>query len=261
MRTIQLCLLLPIASALLRSPVTSNRPAVPQRGPSRFFLDTAEVAEWEELLPLGIFHGVTTNPTLLERAGIACTIEACRSLAATAGSLGAEEIMFQAWGNSPGAMTETGLALHSIEPARVTVKVPVTSDGTVAAAELIRRGVRVCMTACYSREQALVAAAVGAEYIAPYLGRMVDAGKDGLEECRAMQSITDGLGSTTRILVASIREPVSLGALASSGLDTFTFSPPVARALFDEPLTNNAAAEFELSAERGGAYSSFWGTP
>ena len=62
-------------------------------------------------------------------------------------------------------MVETGLRLASIEPARVTVKVPVTAAGTAAAAELVQRGVRVCLTACYGREQALVAASVGAEYL------------------------------------------------------------------------------------------------
>ena len=94
----------------------------------------------------------------------------------------------QAWGATTEAMVETGLRLASIEPARVTVKVPVTAAGTAAAAELVQRGVRVCLTACYGREQALVAASVGAEYLAPYLGRMDDAGKDGMEECRAMQA-------------------------------------------------------------------------
>ena len=79
-----------------RSAVAPENLAV-ARGGSRFFLDTADVAEWEALLPLGMFHGVTTNPTLLERAGVACTVDACRQLAGTAAALGVEEIMFQAW--------------------------------------------------------------------------------------------------------------------------------------------------------------------
>ena len=174
----------PSPLAASRSAVAPENPAV-ARGGSRFFLDTADVAEWEALLPLGMFHGVTTNPTLLER--VACTVEACRQLAVTAGALGVEEIMFQAWGATTEAMVDQGLRLASIEPARVTVKVPVTAAGTAAAAELVQRGVRVCLTACYGREQALVAASVGAEYLAPYLGRMDDAGKDGMAECRAMQ--------------------------------------------------------------------------
>ena len=84
----------PLAAS--RSAVAPENPAV-ARGGSRFFLDTADVAEWEALLPLGMFHGVTTNPTLLERAGVACTVDACRQLAGTAAALGVEEIMFQAW--------------------------------------------------------------------------------------------------------------------------------------------------------------------
>ena len=84
----------PLAAS--RSAVAPENPAV-ARGGSRCFLDTADVAEWEALLPLGMFHGVTTNPTLLERAGVACTVDACRQLAGTAAALGVEEIMFQAW--------------------------------------------------------------------------------------------------------------------------------------------------------------------
>ena len=87
----------PSPLAASRSAVAPENPAV-ARGGSRFFLDTADVTEWAALLPLGMFHGVTTNPTLLERAGVACTVEACRQLAVTAGGLGVEEIMFQACG-------------------------------------------------------------------------------------------------------------------------------------------------------------------
>ena len=81
---------------------------------------------------------------------------------------------------------------------------------------------------------------------------MTDHGKDGFEQCKEMQRIVDGLGSGTRILVASIREAKTIAALAGEGLDTFTFSPAVARELFEEPLTDAAAEEFEKAAARGG---------
>ena len=88
--------------ACLTSAATAlSLPTPPQhRGASRFFLDTADVREWEDLLPLGIFHGVTTNPVLLERAGVPCTVEATTSLAKTAIDLGAREFMIQSWGGS-----------------------------------------------------------------------------------------------------------------------------------------------------------------
>jgi len=219
------------------------------RGDGRFFLDTADMAEMEALLPLGIFHGVTTNPTLLQQAGIECTLDNCAAVARRAFELGAGEVMLQTWGTTTSEMTEKGFWLSSVEPATVVVKVPVTPEGTLAAAELNRNGVRVCLTACYAHEQALIASGIGAEYIAPYLGRMTDAGKNGHEECLQMQKIVDGLGGNTRILVASIRDVSSLTSLAASSMDTFTFSPAIARQLFAEPLTIQAAAAFEAAAQ------------
>jgi transaldolase len=139
------------------------------------------------------------------------------------------------------------------EPARdrIVIKVPVTATGVKAARRLIESGVRVCLTACYNHKQALLAAGVGAEYIAPYLGRMNDSGLDGQEECLKMQDIVDGLQSETRILVAFLRDVETMADLAASGMDTFTFSPETARMLFEEPLTNQAAADFEEAAARG----------
>jgi len=174
-------------------------PPPPVRGASRFFLDTADVQEWKDLLPLGIFHGVTTNPVLLERAGVACTVGECHRLARTAFELGAAEFMAQAWGGDTDSLVASGLALRAANPERIVVKVPVTADGTAAAARLVSAGTRVCLTACYSREQALVATAVGAEYLAPYLGRIGDAGHDAHAELEAMQAIARGLGGGTTL--------------------------------------------------------------
>ena len=80
---------------------------------------------------------------------------------------------------------------------------------------------------------------------------MNDNGKHGFKECVRMQNIVDGLGSDTRILVASIREAKTIGDLAVEGLDTYTFSPQVAREMFLEPLTDKAAEEFEKAAMIG----------
>jgi transaldolase len=80
---------------------------------------------------------------------------------------------------------------------------------------------------------------------------MTDAGKDGMSECKRMQEIANGMGSPTRILVASIRDVKSMGDLMAYGMDTFTFSPDIARDLFSEQLTITAAKDFEDAAKRG----------
>ena len=219
------------------------------RGEARFFLDTAVESDWSELLPLGIFHGVTTNPVLIERAGHPCTIDHVQSLALKVLSQ-TNEFMCQAWGETSNDLYQVGMSLSSINRERIVIKVPVTRQGTIAASNLIASGVRVCLTACYSSNQALIASSVGAEYLAPYLGRMNDSGLDGMNECRTMQRIVTGLKSKTRILVASIRSVKSMAELAADGLDTFTFSPDVARTLFICSQTDQAAADFESAAVR-----------
>jgi len=215
------------------------------RGGNRLFLGTAVVKEWTELLPLGIFHGITTNPTLLERAGQECTVSSLQSLARTALDLpGCNEFLSQTWGVDSDEMYSIGMELSEIDRERIVVQVPVTYEGTKAASRLIDSGVRVCLTACYSKNQAIVAAGLGAEYIVPYLGRMMDSGKDGVEECKQIQEILSGMGSKSRILVASIRTANMMVDLTSSGIKTFTFSPDVARELLDESLTSVSADDF-----------------
>ena len=199
-------------------------------------------------------HAQTTNPTILERCGVPCTVPEIHSLAKDVYELGAREFMCQAWGGSADELFANGVALSLLPgfPAPV-VKVPVTAVGVEAAARLQEAGVRVCLTACYASTQALVAGSLGVEYLAPYLGRMSDNGKNGLGECATMQQIVDGLGAKTRILVASIRDVESMAELATQGCDTFTFSPDIARALFSERLTEEAARAFEEAAVRNGA--------
>jgi len=242
-----LLVLLHSSSALLQSATVSHR------GSNRLFLDTADRAVWQELLPLGIFHGVTTNPTLLENADEPCTTKHLHTLAQVALSTpGCHEFMCQAWGGTAPEMYKIGMELSKPDRSRVVVKVPVTREGTKAAACLIQSGVRVCLTACYNSHQAIVAAGLGAEYMAPYLGRMTDNDKDGMEECLKMQEIVRGMGSTTRVLVASIRDVDSMAALMALGkIDTFTLNPDIARELFEEQLTFEASADFEAAAQRG----------
>mmetsp|Transcript_81264 Transcript_81264/g.162109 ORF Transcript_81264/g.162109 Transcript_81264/m.162109 type:complete len:244 (-) Transcript_81264:142-873(-) len=222
------------------------------QGSARLFLDTASEQEWESLLPTGLFYGITTNPVLLQRAGVECTE---RSVAALARKALEEhqvgEFMIQAWGGERDALVRTGSAIAALDSGsgdRVVVKLPLTLAGVAAAKILGTDGARICMTACYNKEQVFLAAGVGAEYVAPYLGRMHDAGKDGVAECAAMPELIRGMGASTRVLVASLRSASQLSTLAAQGCDTFTFSPAIARELFNEPLTTAAALNFEAAA-------------
>lgn len=240
---------LPLLHLLLASLPSCPAFSPEYRGAGRLFLDTADTNEWDELLPTGIFHGVTCNPTLLERADEKCTLPNLHALAAKALSM-TDEFMCQAWGATSQELYDCGMALSQPDRERIVVKVPVTMSGVKAASLLIQSNVRICLTACYDHKQALIAANVGAEYIAPYLGRMTDAGKDGAAECLKMQEIMEGVDSDSRVLVASIRDSQTMVDLAAQGMETFTFSPDVARDLFVDLMTEEAATVFEEAASR-----------
>ncbi len=215
----------------------------------RLFLDTADTQQWQQWLTTGLFYGVTTNPLLLERDKIPCDVSQLKALANQAFALKAKEIQLQTWGTTVDSLVKTGQLLAEIDE-RIVVKVPITKIGTEAASKLIAEGIRITLTGVYAVHQVLIAAALGADYVAPYLGRINDLGRNGHEDLVAMQRAIAGVSSTTRILVASIRSIDDIVLLAAQGLNTFTFSPLVASAFFEVTATNQAAADFEQAACR-----------
>ncbi len=229
--------------------IQSDRPTLPEPNTSRIrlFLDTADTTQWQNWLPTGLFYGVTTNPLLLERSQVTCSVEKLKDLARQAFNLGAKEVQLQTWGTSVDALVKTGKLLAAISP-HIVVKVPITRIGAEAASQLIAQGIRITLTGVYAVHQVLIAAALGADYAAPYLGRINDLGRNGRDDLVAMQREIAGVGSATRILVASIRSVDDIAFLATQGLDTFTFSPAIAQAFFDVTATNQAASDFEQAA-------------
>lgn len=211
-------------------------------------IDSADPKSWKELWSLGLFQGITTNPSLLKRAGVPCTLEALADLAKEAWALGCPELHLQSWGFTAEELLGCSRALLALAPARVVVKLPFTEGGLQAAGSLLEQGARVTLTACYGAPQVLAAAALGCTYVAPYLGRIHDEGRDSFAEVLRMQQCLVGLGSTTRLLVASLRSPEDLSRLAPSGISTFTLSPALARQLWRHPATEAAAVQFQADA-------------
>ena len=220
----------------------------------RLFLDSADTAAWDRWLPTGLFHGVTTNPVLLERAGEPCSVDNLAVLAARARDLGAREIHLQTWGDDENSMYERAgmLAYLANSDLAVAVKVPVTTVGLGVARRLADHGTRITLTAVYQPGQVVAAAGFGAAYAAPYLGRLDDAGQDGQAVALAMHDILLTTGATTRLLTASLRSAETVTNLARQGLDTFTFGPAVAEQLLTSELTETAASDFQRAAEAMG---------
>ena len=82
----------------------------------RLFLDSADPQAWQQWLPSGLFHGVTTNPTLLRRAAQPCSLEQLAQLAPMALAHGIEELHLQAWGTTTADILAMAAAFRQRHP-------------------------------------------------------------------------------------------------------------------------------------------------
>jgi len=206
------------------------------------YLDSADRTAVEPLLATGLFAGLTTNPTILQRSSLGtANIQEVYAWARAAGS---RETFFQAWGEDTATLVERGLRLSELGP-DVVVKLVASQAGSAACAQLASRGIPTLLTAVYHPGQAMVAAAAGATYIAPYLGRLADAGRDAIGDVTAMHEVLVASGGTTRVLLASIRDVDSMVTLARIGIQHFTMAPTVADQFFTDELTAAAVRTFE----------------
>lgn len=208
------------------------------------FIDSADRDLIAEVWRSGVFTGVTTNPTILDRAGLGQ--RDVPALHAWLTDLGVRTVYMQVLGRSRDDMLRHADELRSIGP--VTVKVPATAEGYAAARALVAQDVPVLLTAVYHPVQALIARDCGLQGVAPYVGRMTDAGRDGVASVIAMQQ---AIGTEpTRILAASLRSADDIARLAAAGVPDFTLGGDLARSVLDDDLTRSAVAEFEAAAAR-----------
>ena len=206
----------------------------------KFFVDTAEIGEIEDLAATGLVDGVTTNPSLVAKSGrnfLEVVKEIC---ALVEGPVSAEVTA-----TTTERMLEEGRHLAELAP-NVCVKVPLTFDGLKACRALSADGVQVNVTLCFSSAQALLAAKAGATFVSPFVGRLDDIGYDGMGLIREIVQIFGNYRATlkTEVLAASIRHPVHLIKAAKSGADVATLPPAVLRQLIQHPLTDKGLAAF-----------------
>ncbi|MCS3843139.1 transaldolase family protein [Microbacterium sp. AK031] len=214
----------------------------------RLYVDSADTERVSRLLAAGVVHGVTTNPTILERGGRKAT--EIPDLYARWEGEDAKEIFFQTWGASRDELLRNAETIRALGD-RVAVKVPATAEGFAAASALVADGATVLITAVYSVAQALAAASVGASYIAPYLGRLRDAGVDGDALIPQMQAVC--AGSATNVLAASLRSADDIVSLRLAGVPYFTAAPDVLDQVLQHSVSDSSAVEFDAAMGRIGA--------
>lgn len=213
----------------------------------KFFVDTADVAEIKSLAATGLLDGVTTNPTLIAKAGRDFKEIVAEICQVVPGPVSAEV-----------AATDYDTMMREAEVLRkiaknVTIKVPLTMDGLRACKALTGDGTMVNVTLCFSANQALLAAKAGATFVSPFIGRLDDIGLDGMAVIREIRAIYDNYPDlSTDILAASIRTVNHVKDAAMVGADVATIPPAILKALVKHPLTDAGLAAFVADWKKTG---------
>jgi transaldolase len=210
----------------------------------KIFIDSADIGEIREAAAMGVIDGVTTNPSLVAKSGRSLEAVVRDICEVVDGPISAEVIAT----DTDGILAE-GKRLAAIHP-NVVVKVPLIAAGIKAVRQFKQDGINTNVTLCFSAPQALLAAKAGASYISPFLGRIDDAGGDGLELVQQLVTIYRNYGFATEVLAASIRHPVHLVRCAEIGAHVATIPHSVILQLLKHPLTDIGLAKFLQDAKK-----------
>ena len=204
----------------------------------KFFVDTADTNDIRELAATGLLDGVTTNPSLIHKAGrdfLDVVKEICGLVD---GPVSAEVVAL----DHAGMMREADVLRRIAD--NVCIKVPLTVDGLKTCKKLTGDGTMVNVTLCFSANQALLAAKAGASFISPFVGRIDDMGADGMELISEIRTIYDNYDFATEILTASVRTVNHVKQAALIGSDVVTAPPATLKALVKHPLTDKGLEAF-----------------
>lgn len=209
----------------------------------KLFLDTANLAEIEKAKEYGLIDGITTNPSLLAKEGGDWRKQAKLVCKAVEGPVSLEVFATKAE-----KMLEEARDLITFGP-NVVVKCPCTAEGLLTIRQLSKDSVPTNCTLVFSPLQALLAAKAGATYVSPFVGRLDDIGRIGMDLVKQIVTIFTNYSLETQVLVASIRNPTHVLDAALMGADAATIPFKVVLSLLRHPLTDSGLAQFVTDAK------------
>lgn len=204
----------------------------------KFFIDTANVDEIREINQWGIVDGVTTNPSLIAKEG-KNFIEVIKEITTIVdGPVSAEVLSLQSE-----EMIKEARELAKIHK-NVVIKIPMTEEGLKAVKILSKEGISTNVTLIFSATQALLAAKSGATYVSPFLGRLDDISSEGMILIEDIYKIFRNYSIDTKIIAASVRNPMHVLQIAKSGADIATVPYDVFKQMLKHPLTDLGIEKF-----------------
>ena len=198
----------------------------------KFFIDTANLDEIQEMAELGIVDGVTTNPSIIAREGKDLKETLIKICNMVDGPISGEVLAMDAE-----TRVKEGQEIASWHK-NMVVKIPMTQEGIKAVGQMARLGIKTNVTTIYDAAQALIAAKAGATYVSPFVGRSDDVLMDGLRMLTEISEIFQIYGIKTEIIAASMRTPAYVIGAAKAGSDIATIPYACMKKMFWHPMTD-----------------------
>ena len=205
----------------------------------KLFLDTANQAEVEEAVKMGVISGVTTNPSLVAKEGGDYLERVTYFCDLVGGPISVEVLSSDAEGML--AEARELAKLHE----NIVIKLPITAESLGVIKQLSAEGIKTNATLCFSANQAILAARAGATFVSPFVGRLNDIGQDGMVLIEEIKTIYSNFGYDTEIIVASVRSPRQVTEAALIGADIATIPYNVLKQMVSHPQTDLGIAKFE----------------
>src|SRR5581483_10435820 len=210
----------------------------------KIFLDTANLDSIKKYNDMGLVDGVTTNPTLLSKEKGNPADIMYEIVRIVKGPVSLEVV-----GTDYDSMMEEAHRLKKYSR-NVVVKIRILPDGMKAVKKLKEEGIETNVTLIFSANQAVIAAKAGASYVSPFIGRLDDAGQDGMTLIREIVQIFGNYKFTTNVLVASVRHPMHVVEAGKIGAHVVTLPPDILGKMMAHPLTDKGLAAFLADWEK-----------
>ena len=110
---------------------------------------------------------------------------------------------------------------------------------------LSKEGIKTNVTLIFTANQALLAARAGATYVSPFLGRLDDISVRGTDLISEIATIFEVSGIETKIIAASVRNPIHVTDCALAGADIATVPYKVIEQMTHHPLTDAGIEKFQ----------------
>ena len=206
----------------------------------QIFLDTANIDQIKQAAKLGIISGVTTNPSLLAKETTNDYETVTKKICAIIDGPVSVEVLSE---TAPEMIKEARVKAGWHK--NVNIKIPITPAGLEATSVLSKEGIPVNMTLCFSPNQALLGAMAGAAYVSIFIGRLDDAGHDGMQVVKdTMAMLTNYPDLESKVIAASIRNPMHVTYAAMAGAEVATVPYAVLMQMIQHPMTDIGIKRF-----------------